>query len=830
MNMALEAGKFVLNGHPFFIYSGEIHYFRIAPDKWRLHLQKAKKAGLNTVSSYIPWIWHEPEEGKFDFSGQTHPQRNLKKFLQLVEEMGLYFIPRVGPISNAELVNEGLPAWLLKKHPEIYSAGSGIINLPHVTILSYLHPVFHEYVEKWYRKVLPIIQENQLSAGGRMILLQLCNEIGMVAWVNKCGDYNPNTDKLYRQFLKDKYQKIDFLNQAWKTSHANFDQLIQPREETTGKNFQMFFDWALFYRNYYASYFASLTRLVKEKEITLPLIANIPQFYDFDVRGRGVYSPMTTSFYRNFPDYVGPVVMGGAYQMRRLDYENFHDISITTEAVRMTSQLSPPADFYPIKLNHKNFNDALISQEAGDTDQYVELPVFCAELQFGIMRDRPRLYPSDVELNLKTSTAHGLNGLNGYMFSGGVNLPELAAFGRYHEWQAPVSSTGEERDHFRPIQEFGRLIKTYGQKLAQTKKFSDTALGFYLPYFTSEFLHGKWVELLEAKRNGLFFDGIARLLQLAGLNFSMVDIQRASLNKLLEYPRLWVFSLEFMDRVTQKKLTDYVKAGGILILNPELPVKDLTGEKETYLAEEFSFNKLEKIAGATVQLKDKGPVKDCYVSGDISVFHSPESQVLAESSSGHSCAMMKKIGKGKLMFLGFGLSHIYDYQVDLVKSWAAKLGLQPKITVQPADIQAVLRSGEDFAFLFLFNYHQVSKEVKVSFSLDGSKTVYRLPGKKKIVLEPNRGYLLPINLKLDEEYRINYSTLEILSFQKKPKELILHLRQTTLPTWAEISFNSTRLPKKVKVDGQPVSFKRQGQNFLISFTAPAGTKELRLQF
>lgn len=789
MNITLSHGQFVLDGQPFFIYSGEIHYFRIAPEKWKLHLQKAKSAGLNTVSSYIPWIWHEYEEGKFDFSGRSHPQRDLIKFLRLVKEMNLFFVARIGPISNAELINEGLPKWLLKKHPEIYASGRGIINLPHVTIISYLHPVFQSYIEKWYQQVLPIIKKNQISQGGKIILLQLCNEIGMVQWVNKCADFNPYTDKLYRQFLKDKYKNIEVLNLSWKTSYPGFEDIAQPQAETDLENFLMFFDWALFYRNYYACYYATLAKRVNEAGINLPLMANIPQFYDFDVRGRGIYSPMTTSFYRNFPDYVGKVVMGGAYQMRRLDYDNFHDIPITTEAVRMTS----------------------------DPD----VPVFCAELQFGIMRDRPRIYPQDIELNLKTSLAHGLGGLNGYMFSGGSNTSEIGAFGSYHEWQAPVSSEGKEREHYRPVKEFGQLIKTYGRYLAQTKKVTDTAGGFYLPYYATEYLRGKWVEILESKRNNLFFDGLARLLQLAGLNFSLVDIQRAPLAKLLESPHLWIFSLEFMDRSTQEKLVNYVRAGGKLILNPGLPVKDLKGENETYLLDEFSFGDLEKIPEPTVRINN-GEIKECYVSGDVSVFQCPGAQILAKSSTGKPAAVIKKLGKGSLMFLGFGLSHIYDYQVDLVKFWAAKLGLLPKISVQPEDVQAVLRTGKEFGFLFLFNYHDVPKEVKVS-------TVYKLPSRGKMILEPRRGYWLPINLKIEEsDLILNYTTVEILSIQKKAKELILFLRDITLPTRAEISLSCIRPLKKVTINGRPIKFNRQGQNFLMEFTALPGMKEMKI--
>jgi len=46
-------------------------------DTWRNRLEKARDCGMNTVSSYMPWYWHEPEEGTVDLTGQTRPERNL---------------------------------------------------------------------------------------------------------------------------------------------------------------------------------------------------------------------------------------------------------------------------------------------------------------------------------------------------------------------------------------------------------------------------------------------------------------------------------------------------------------------------------------------------------------------------------------------------------------------------------------------------------------------------------------------------------------------------------------------------------------------------------
>ena len=56
---------FYLDGKPFQIISGAIHYFRVVPEYWRDRLEKLKAMGCNTVETYIPWNFHEPEKGKF---------------------------------------------------------------------------------------------------------------------------------------------------------------------------------------------------------------------------------------------------------------------------------------------------------------------------------------------------------------------------------------------------------------------------------------------------------------------------------------------------------------------------------------------------------------------------------------------------------------------------------------------------------------------------------------------------------------------------------------------------------------------------------------------
>jgi beta-galactosidase GanA len=95
-NFAIEKDGFKLNGEPFRIIAGAIHYFRVPAEYWRDRLIKLKAWGFNTVETYVAWNLHEPEEGKFDYEGML----DIEKFLDIAAELGLYAIGECGSIVS----------------------------------------------------------------------------------------------------------------------------------------------------------------------------------------------------------------------------------------------------------------------------------------------------------------------------------------------------------------------------------------------------------------------------------------------------------------------------------------------------------------------------------------------------------------------------------------------------------------------------------------------------------------------------------------------------------------------------------------------------------
>jgi beta-galactosidase len=164
---------FLLDGQPFRILSGAIHYFRVHPDLWEDRIEKARLMGLNTIETYVPWNEHSPVPGAFVCDGGL----DLGRFLDLVADAGMYAIVRPGPYICAEWDNGGLPAWLFTD--------------PTVGVRS-SEPGYLAAVSSYMEAVLAVVVPRQITQGGPVIMFQIENEYGAY------GD-----DKAYLQHLVD---------------------------------------------------------------------------------------------------------------------------------------------------------------------------------------------------------------------------------------------------------------------------------------------------------------------------------------------------------------------------------------------------------------------------------------------------------------------------------------------------------------------------------------------------------------------------------------------------------------------------------------------------
>ncbi|MBP3041901.1 beta-galactosidase, partial [Bacillaceae bacterium Marseille-Q3522] len=202
----LKERQIIIDGKPQLIMSGEIHYFRLNKENWLDRIMKLKNAGCNTVASYVPWLCHEPIEGRVDLEGKTRPELDLGAFIDLCMEQGLMFILRPGPFIMAELKNEGIPHWIYNKYPNACQVGWDNKGTT-TAALNYLHTGFLQETKKWYKTLMDVVLSRLHCNGGNIIAIQLDNEIGMLQWVSNSPDLTDETVNDFVRWLNIKYSK-----------------------------------------------------------------------------------------------------------------------------------------------------------------------------------------------------------------------------------------------------------------------------------------------------------------------------------------------------------------------------------------------------------------------------------------------------------------------------------------------------------------------------------------------------------------------------------------------------------------------------------------------
>ncbi|HYE03220.1 MAG TPA: beta-galactosidase, partial [Phycisphaerales bacterium] len=108
-SITYDGQSFLIDGRRVWIVSGSVAYFRVPRAQWAARLAAAKHAGLNCIETPVVWARHEPRQGHLDFTGEN----DLRHFVQLIAQAGMYCILRPGPYVGQGLDLGGLPPWLL---------------------------------------------------------------------------------------------------------------------------------------------------------------------------------------------------------------------------------------------------------------------------------------------------------------------------------------------------------------------------------------------------------------------------------------------------------------------------------------------------------------------------------------------------------------------------------------------------------------------------------------------------------------------------------------------------------------------------------------------
>ncbi|MGA8075601.1 MAG: beta-galactosidase [Candidatus Acidiferrales bacterium] len=539
-----------VNGEPFFVHSTAFFYYRVPRDLWEVSLDRYRALGINTIDIYIPWNWHELQEGQFDFDGHTNPRRDLRALLKLLAAKNLKLIARPGPLILNEWRYGGFPGWLLER-PDFEAAMPAEYRLDNLDLLEGRYP--------------PLAGLNARDA-----------EAAAQAWLA-----NPLYMDYARKWLEavahelSPYEELPPANSARAAGAAPAAAPPAKDKPSVILNAPLLFvqlddDIANGRTNYAGPavwrYLESLREALRSGGVNVPVFINAT---DARVSAAGA-------------GLENPIGVMGQWYMRpdRPERETHRRDAEGAEAKEheLTAEDASTIEFYTEELKTQpNFPPALIEYQAG----------------WYAPADDDRPIESDAENTLDSSRlflAHGLHGISYFPLQDSVTPAGWSVpwANQNYLWNAALDPNGHSRRRADAIERNGEIIMRWGRLLAAAHKRADFGVVYPVGAYGQSSLTAA-----DIRRVSEGVQKIERLAQLDHLSSELLDPEYQPVDQLLRDPMILlpVFDGEphrapaadtrggviaessplQLSEKSQRALVEYVRQGGTLVVFPKRP-------------------------------------------------------------------------------------------------------------------------------------------------------------------------------------------------------------------------------------------------------------------
>ena len=670
---------FQLGGKDSFFVSGEFHYFRVPKEDWRRRMRLFQAAGGNTLATYVPWLIHEPEEGTILFDDVSY--RDLTDYLKTAQEEGLQVVLRPGPYSYSELLNSGMPSWLVDNYDALMAKNiQG--NTFHPDTISYLHPLFLEKVRPFYRAFANTVRPFMAQNGGPVCMLQVDNELGGVHIWRGSLDYNRQTMGIgipggrYPRFLEKRFLTIEALNKFYNTDFADFSAVMPVAKADQADIFscRRAKDYYDFYCGTLAEFATLLKQWMLEDGLSGPFCHNSA-------------NPGMNSMFLETVD-----AMGDGFLLGSDHYYTLHHGWAQNN----------PTPRYALRTFYSN-----------ELMRLMGMPPTVLEMPGGSPSDTPPILKEDLLACYMSNLAMGMKGVNFYIYTGGPNVPGTGETCDIYDYNALVRANGQLNDTYTALREFGTFLAQNGW-MQRSSLASSVQIGFEwdttrtqgLDYQKQPFsLSASWDFLQHGILYGLFCSSHRPNLQ--------------PLDRPLDISKpLLVASASAMSQTAQENIIDFVKKGGRVILIGAMPETDLNYAPCTALKEFLGDPQLTTVTTQALVL-------DVPEFGSAIYNMSPVSGVTAAPADAHPIAWetrkntcmgyrMEK-GNGSITWLGLQfMTRTFD-QVRLLEWLLEKDGGRPLIASANRNIMTTLWEGENGKkMLFVMNLYSSPQETDIT--------------------------------------------------------------------------------------------------------------------
>ncbi len=687
---AIEVSKtcYQIDGQPIYLNSGEFHYFRVPRADWKERMELFKEAGGNCLATYSPWLIHEPEEGTFDF-GEKNPQLDLAAFLETANEAGLYVICRPGPYQYSELVAGGIPLWLAQDYPEVRAVnrkGKFLTDDFRCDQISYLHPVFLEKVKAWYAQICPIIAQYTVPKGGPVAFLQPDNEMGGIQVWHGGHDYNVDTMGIgrgqgrYPAFLAEKYGDVSKLNDIYGSEFTSFAS-IDPRSTDSVKiPYLLEKDYFEFYCSHMAEYFEFMITEMESHGIDVSFVHNSA-------------NPNMNTYFLESVERLGDKLLIGS--------DHYYNLNMHWEQNNPTPQ-------YAVKVFFSN-----------EMLRLMGFPPSIFELPGGSVSNWPPMTTQDLSTCYLTNVAFGMKAHNYYIFTGGPNVAGTGTTSDVYDFCAPIGPAGEIRDTYQTVKDFGLFLKE-NEWLVEAKREADFQIAMPWEYTRARNYAVPCEQLEESADDTWTFirNGLLQSSFCAGLSPIFCDLHKD--DTIDQTKPIYVPSCSYLDRASQERVVDLLKAGATVLMGPTLPLLDEFLKPCSIIADYLG---LDSASGKLSRnLKPARPCIDDLINisnnGGLYMAEGlPETaRILGHDENSEKPFLweMSPAEGGRFIMLGMSWFHSMNEHTVMMNKVMDVCGVDPLIKKSNPNVWASLVSHKDRSMLFVMNLYSAPMETAIT--------------------------------------------------------------------------------------------------------------------
>ncbi len=684
MSIQVKNGTYIIDGEEQFLISGEFPYFRVPRKDWEERLIKMKEAHGNCVSSYVPWLIHEPAEGEFLWGDVDN--RDLCGFLDVCQKLSINVMLRPGPMQYSELVCDGLPTWIYRDYPDsrCQKRDGSFVDFP-----SYMNPVFLEKARKYFASFAETVRKYLHKNGGPIAVIQLDNELMGCHIGSGTIDYNRVTcgfgkeNGAYPLFLQNKYGTIEKLNEAYDENFASFAEVFpgeqrfanEPKKNDVFacRSARDFFD---FYLSQCAEYLYTLSSWLREDGIEELVCHNAA-------------NPSINGLFDATLERMG---------------ENFLLASDHYYNLNQDWPQNNPTPQYALKV--------LFSCEQM---RNMGMPATVLEMPAGSCSDFPPILPQDLYSCYSLSVAMGLKGINYYIFTGGPNFEQTGNSCDIYDYNALIRADGTLNETYYAAQRIGKLLED-NKWLQSAERVTSVNVGYENELFRSEYFEYLGVKYAQHDTMKFIRNGMLYALMASPFAPGMVDISKSVPDT--DKP-LILCCPTAMSEQAQKNAVTFLEKGGKVILMPTLPTMDEEYRPCTILKDYVDIQEVDYDNGHVPPIVVEGCKNAIYYTTVKSSIEEKDMIVHARNRDDNKALIVeKKVGDGTVIFgtTSFTLS-LYT-QVDMMERLLSILGAKEVVKhSNPHIFTSYFKGKNGEEALFLMNLYASS--ITTDISLNG---------------------------------------------------------------------------------------------------------------